>query len=207
MKNIKEVIRGNDSVSLEFTDKNSKGTINYTNGAFDISPKLQDSVTGVTDEEIQKTVRKTLTPYFYESYLPIGSPYTTPVITAGAYTKLLIPTTVKGSNEWGVADVGGGNFAVQYTGASNEKFKIFTSTSMTTSANNVVIDIVMYKNGVLEPGIAISRKVGTGADVGALAIQGEFEATTNDYIEIYVQTDVDSTITFDKTAISVIEVN
>ena len=78
---------------------------------------------------------------------------------------------------------------------------------MTTSTNNVVFEMFMYKNGVYEPGIDISRKVGTGADVGAIPIQGEFEAAPNDYIEIFIRTSLTTTVTFSKTAISIMEVN
>ena len=167
-----------------------------------------DEVYGIyTATEIQSAIRKTLTPYSYSSYLPDATPYTTASITAATPTKVLIPTTIKTSNEWAVAEVSTGNFAVQYTGATTESFKINMSTSMTTGTNNVVVEIFMYKNGILEPGIAIARKVSTGADVGAIAVTGEFSVAPNGYVEVYIKTDLTSTITFDKTSIIITEIN
>lgn len=158
-------------------------------------------------EQINEAIRKSLTPYSYTSYLPDATPYTTPSITLNVPTKILIPTTVKSSNAWAVADVGGANLAVQFTGTLQQTHKIFMSTSMTTSTNNVVVELLMYKNGVLEPGIAIARKVSSGADVGALAVLGEFTVNPNDYIEIYVVVSLTTTITFDKTSIVITEKN
>lgn len=160
-----------------------------------------------TAAEINEGIRKSIAPYSYTSYLPDGTPYTTPLITLNVPTKLLIPTTIKSSLGWQVADVGGGNFAVQYSGESTETFKIFMSSSMTTSSNNTVVEIFMYKNGIVEEGVSIARKVGTGADVGALAVLGEFSASKNDYIEVYVKVSLSTSITFDKTSIIITEKN
>lgn len=166
-----------------------------------------ETVIGYTVDELNSTIRKTLSPYSYVSYLPKATPYTTPSLAGATPTKILIPTTIKTSNGWGVADIGGGNLAVKYTGDTTETHKIFMSTSMTTGTNNVVVTLDMYRNGVFEPGISISRKVGTGADVGALAVLGEFTVNTNDYIEIYITVDLASTITFSRTSIVITEKN
>ncbi len=169
--------------------------------------ELYSSLSDYTASELNSAIRKSIAPYSYTSYLPTLSPYTTPSITASTPTKVLLPTTVKNSNEWAVADTGGGNMAVQYTGATTEMFKIFMSTSITSSNNNVVLDIMMYKNGVYEDGIKISRKISTGADVGSLAIVGEFEADEDDYVEIWINTDGTSTFTFSNTSIIITEKN
>jgi len=160
-----------------------------------------------TQAQVDDSVRRTLTPYSYVSYLPDATPYTTPLISLNIPTKILVPTTIKSSNAWTVADIGGGELAIQYTGSVASTFKIYMSTAMTTSTNNVVFEVFMYKNGIMEPGISIARKVGTGADVGAIAVVGEFDANPNDYIEIYVKVSLTSTITFDKTSIMITEKN
>lgn len=44
MKNVKEVIRGNDSTSLRFTSKNSEGELGFKAGKFSFDPELQVEV-------------------------------------------------------------------------------------------------------------------------------------------------------------------
>jgi hypothetical protein len=51
----------------------------------------------------------------------------------------------------------------------------------------------------------VERKIGTGADVGAISVTGVFDVTENDYIEIYVLVDVTTTVTFSKTSIVIKE--
>ncbi len=55
--------------------------------------------------------------------------------------------------------------------------------------------------------VSIKRKVGTGADVGAVALNGQFELSYNDYIEVYVTSDLGGTVTFDRIAINIKEIN
>jgi hypothetical protein len=159
----------------------------------------------VTAYELSQTVRKILYPNDYSSYLPVDSLYTTPTISVSLPTKILIPTVVKYTNNWALFDKGGSDFALQFMGSDSSRFHIDMTTSLTTSASNVIVDLYMYKNGLIEPGVAIERKVGTGTDTGALAITGSFDAAQNDYIEIFVEVDVASTITFKLTSIRIKE--
>jgi|14BtaG_2_1085337.scaffolds.fasta_scaffold02624_4 hypothetical protein len=162
---------------------------------------------GYSVSDIAKAIRKALNPYEYVSYLPDATPYTTQTITSNSPAKITVPTTIKSSNYWNLLDLGGSNFVVKYTGATTETFKVFMSTSMTTSVNNVVVDFLMYKNGVAEPGVTIARKVSTGSDVGSLCLIGEFEASPNDYIESYLSVSSTTTVTLDKTSLIITEKN
>jgi hypothetical protein len=155
--------------------------------------------------DMRKAIRKILYPNDYASYLPLDSIYTTPLLSAATPTKVLIPTAVKYSQNWALFDKGGGDFALRFVGEDSSRFHIDMSTSMQTSASNVIVKLFMYKNGVLEPGIAINRKVGTGTDTGALAITGSFDAAQNDYIEIFAEVDAASSITFIVTSIRIKE--
>jgi len=162
---------------------------------------------GYIATDINKAIRKSLNPYSYTSYLPNNTPFTTPSITLNTPTKILVPTTVKSSNAWGVEDVGGGNFAVQYTGSTTETFKIYMSTGVESSANNTVLSLIAYKNGVEEPGIRISNKISSGSDVSSLTVIGECVMSPNDYIEIWINTTLDSTFTFSDLSILITEKN
>lgn len=150
--------------------------------------------------------RKTLTPSVLFSYLPAASPYTTPTLVATTPTKLLLPTTVKSIQDFEL-DIPNTRYFLNDANAVNRTFEVNMSTSMTTSLNNVVVTLEMWKNGVFEEGISVKRKVGTGADVGALALNGQFTLSHNDYIEVYAISDLGGTITFDRIAINIKEMN
>lgn len=160
-----------------------------------------------TQAQVDEAIRKTLTPYSWVTYLPKLTPFTTPSIILNTPTKILIPTTIKSANGFALFDTGGGNFAVQFQGAATATFEISLSTSMTTVTNNVLLGMMMYKNGVMEDGVNISRKIGTGADVGAMAVVGEFTVNPLDIIEIYIEVTSTTTVTFSETSIRITEVN
>lgn len=161
----------------------------------------------IADTEISETIRKSINPSSYVSYLPEGTEYVSPSIPANIPTKIKIPTTIKSINDFAIVDRGGGNYAVKYIGTKQRTFKIFLSTGMKTGTNNVVIDMYMYRNDIMEPGIGITRKVGTGADVGALACVGEFAASPNDILEVYIKASLQTTITYLRTSIIFTEKN
>ena len=208
MNEIKTVVNGIDTFSFELENSiltNQQNIDSNLNRIGDLEARNAEIT--YTTAEINRSIRKSLNPYSYVSYLPIATPFTTPSIVANTPTKILIPTTIKSSNAWAVADIGGGVLAFLYTGLTTETFKVYMTTSMTTGTNNVVFEVFMYKNGILEPGITISRKVSSGADVGAIAVIGEFVADPSDYVEIYVKVDLASTVTFSKTSIMMTEKN
>jgi hypothetical protein len=86
-------------------------------------------------------------------------------------------------------------------------FMINMSTSMSSSVGNTICHVMMYKNGVFEPGIKIERKVSTAGDVGALSVSGYFTLDDGDNIEVWVEGDNATTFTFYHTAINLIEIN
>jgi hypothetical protein len=164
-----------------------------------------DAADTVLVNEMALAIRKILRPNDYTSYLPIDSSYTTPVLTVNTPTKVLIPTALKYSRNWSFFDKGGGDLALRFDGTDSSRFHISMTTSMTTSTSNVIVKLYMYKNGVVEPGIAIARKVSTGTDTGALSIVGAFDMDENDYVEIYAEVDVSCAITFTLTSIIIKE--
>lgn len=177
-----------------------------SNGFF-VDASVEGGTSVYVESEVNDAIRRSINPSIYFSYLPIGSDFTTASISANTPTKTLIPTTIKFINNFEIHDLGGGNFAVRYIGPITSRFNISMSTGMTTSSNNVLFKIRMYKNGEIEPGIGIVRKIGTGADIGAISVTGEFELNPNDYIEVFVDLTLASTVTFIETAILITESN
>jgi hypothetical protein len=159
-----------------------------------------------TNNQIDEAVRKSLTPSRLSTYLPVATPYTTPTLAANTPTKLLIPTTVKKKQDF-TLDVPNTRWFLDTTGVTDREFVITMTTSMIASANNNNVIVSMYKNGVFEEGVSIARKIGTGADQGAVSVTGSFMLSDNDYVEVYVETDQGGTITFSRTAINILEVN
>jgi hypothetical protein len=170
------------------------------------TPAFISDATGAAFNEV---IRKTLTPSALISYLPENTPYTTPTLTAATPTKILVPTTIKVARDFAIVDIGGGDLRFQYQGPETRGFRIGMTSGMTTSINNTIVKLRMYRNGSPEPGIYIPRKVGTGTDTGALGIEGytELNADPGDTISIWVESSLGGTVTFDGLSIVIIEVN
>jgi len=146
-------------------------------------------------------------PSQYVSYLPVDTPYTTPTLVPDTPTKILVATTVKYNKDFALEDTGGGNLAWRYKGVKTKEFSAHLTSGIRTSASNTLMKLYVYKNGSPETGLYIPRKVGIGADTGALSLQGAMELSTDDYIEIYAESDSSTTMTFDGTSIFIQEIN
>lgn len=139
------------------------------------------------------------------SYLPVATPYTTPVLAAETPTKILVPTTAKSSKEF-TLDIPNNRYFFNAPGRSNVLFEVQFTTSITTSSSNHLVALELYVNGVFEEGVSIERFVSGGGDKGALAIIGGVFLSDTDYIEIYVTDSTGGTVTFDRLAITIREV-
>ena len=127
----------------------------------------------------------TRNPSRLNSYLPIASPYTTPTLSAGVPTKLLIPTTPKSIKDF-TLDVGNSRWFLDDPTAANRLFIVHLTTSIITSITNHDVAIELYKNGAFEEGVSIERFIAAGTDKGSLALNGIVSLSDNDYIEVYV---------------------
>lgn len=139
------------------------------------------------------------------TYLPVATPYTTPVLAAGTPTKILVPTTPKSTHEF-TLDVPNSRYFFDSPGRSNVLFEVQFSTSITTSASNHLVALELYVNGVFEEGVSIERFISGGGDKGALGIIGGVFLSDTDSIEIYVTDTTGGTVTFDRLAITIREV-
>lgn len=148
---------------------------------------------------------KTLTPNKLVTYLQVGSDFTTGTLSAGTPTKLLIPTTQKTAIGFEIQDLGGGNLAYVYTGTRTSDFKIFLESSIKAGANNTIIRLSARLNGIEINGVTTTQKTGIGSDVADITVSGSTEITTGDYIEVYAESSLESTITFIETSIDIFE--
>jgi hypothetical protein len=165
-----------------------------------------DGVT-YTPTEINEGIRKSISPYISHTYIAPGAelPIT---LVGGVPKKYVLPVTPKELNGFGVFDPGGANQALQLqvVNALNILFRLDASTSLVTTTNNVVIKLMLYKNGAPVAGSIIGRKIGTGADSGAMSLDATFRASENDLLDVYVESDLDTDLTFSLTSIFIEEV-
>ena len=86
-----------------------------------------------------------------------------------------------------------------YSGAPDVHVHIAMSFSCTAAANNKIFEFAIAKNGSVDDPSVLSRKIGTGADVGAVALHTDLMLSTNDYLEMYVKNTTDDTnVTFEQ---------
>ena len=79
-----------------------------------------------------------------------------------------------------------GSNRIRYDGPSMRHMHIAANVSILVGNNNQTIDIGIAKNGTVLPGYA-SRKVGTGTDVGSVAVHADVAMSDTDYIELWVR--------------------
>jgi hypothetical protein len=79
------------------------------------------------------------------------------------------------------------NNRLTYTGSKTRKFEVTASISFTTSSNNQNISFYVAINGVVQAQTRQQRKTGSSGDIGALALSGIIELSTNDYVEVWVE--------------------
>jgi hypothetical protein len=84
---------------------------------------------------------------------------------------------------------------ITYTGATTKIFTISASMTITHSASNVIQTLSFAKNGTNIANSSIRRKIGTGGDIGASSLEWTVSLATNDYIEVFCDSDTAGTST------------
>lgn len=113
-------------------------------------------------------------------------------ITSGTPESL---TNISVESSYNFSYVGG---SLVYDGDLDIIVKVDGAVSMISGTNNVVTTVSFGKNGTPDPKTEIDRKIGTGADVGAVPIAGSFTLTKGDKLDFFVDVDISSTITVTK---------
>lgn len=73
---------------------------------------------------------------------------------------------------------------LRYIGTTSKEFMIEATISVTAVSNNQELHFRLAKNGTSDVTTEMRHKIGTGADVVALALHGLITLTTNDYITV-----------------------
>jgi hypothetical protein len=87
------------------------------------------------------------------------------------------------------------NNRLTYSMSKTRWFHVNAFISMTSGTNNVTFSFYMAKNGAIISPSKIRRKLGTGADVGSITLQANIELATDDYLEVWVDADVNNNLT------------
>lgn len=144
---------------------------------------LPDNAAGLISPEDVRDAVETLRPDHGQMYVSSASATsfsdsTSFVNAAGTYTLLAGVST-----NWDMNT----NGQLRYVGTADRIVHVVISVSMISSSANQVVEFAIGKNGTAEASTTQSRKISTGADVGALSIAGLISVTLNDYITIMVK--------------------
>ena len=91
-----------------------------------------------------------------------------------------------------------------YTDAATRVFKFTCALTCTHSASNVIMTFSIAKNGSNDATTSIQRKVGTGGDIGAFALEWLVSLAQNDYLELYCDANKAGTSTVSLGHISIV---
>jgi len=115
----------------------------------------------------------------------LTSPTATAITGANAWIKAAGTTTSTNIKEFTATDN-----RLTYAGAAPVHIHCVSSVSFTCESNNQVVHLRVVKNGdeTLTDSVAsnLQRKVGTGTDVGAVAVHSDTMMSSGDYIELWV---------------------
>lgn len=84
------------------------------------------------------------------------------------------------------------NDRLRYTGIVPSRVEVTAAINL-TDGNNKTFEVALAKNGVVLADTARTVKIETGGDIDGAVVIGDFQAVTNDYVEIFVRNLTDST--------------
>lgn len=130
--------------------------------------------------------------------LHIETPAATTIVTPGTYVKVAGVTAIQEEDEFSMP----ANNRLQYDGEGGKVIDMHSSFSVTSDTNNVVLSTRLVINGAPTDSWAedteIQRLIGTGADVGAVAIHGLKTMDPGDFVELWITGDKAAAITMTK---------
>lgn len=142
---------------------------------------LADNTSGDISPEDLRDVVETVRPRFGGLYLTSAS--ATVIGSSGTMVKAAGTTTSTVLNDFTMPT----DNRLQYNGVADVHAHIAASCSFTSSVSNTVAALGILKNGTLLPSSRIERKLGTGSDVGAVALHTDAMLTNGDYLELAVE--------------------
>ena len=157
----------------------------------DILALLADNVSGDISEEDLRDAVESLRPRFGKMAVQAAGSAAITISDTTSYFEATAPTwTLSGPATSSPAakdfDMNE-NGRLRYTGTVPIVANVTMSVAVTSASSNQVIYYRLGKNGSTSANSEMHRKIGTGADVGALAIGGIFELDTNDYLSLFLR--------------------
>ncbi|MFB9057556.1 hypothetical protein ACFFU9_12475 [Mariniflexile ostreae] len=117
----------------------------------------------------------------------VGSGATTAFSGTGMSSRTKLSGNTTSENLFRFRSSPGINNRIIYDGMQTRFFNVSASVSFQGDNNNAVFVFYILKNGSILEETKVYREVGENNDVGALAIIGTIELSTNDYIEVWVE--------------------
>jgi hypothetical protein len=144
---------------------------------------LADNISADISPQDVRDFLETMNPSFGSLYWSATA--ATTIAVQSTYYKALGTTTAINLNRF----TSPASNRLTYTGDPDIHLHIACSMSCTCASNSQILGFSIGINGTHIPASLIQRKVGTGADVGALALHWDAQLSTNDYIELFVTND------------------
>jgi hypothetical protein len=157
------------TADLKTTSFSGAGTL--VNGTFSKQWEVEGG--GITTEKDQVASGDV---YIASATATAISAVNTPVKVAGTTTATNLFRVTSPSNN-----------RLTYNGSRTRKFRASAVVSFTAATSNEEISFYFAKNGVVLPATRSKRKIGTGSDVGIIAISGIIELSAGDYVEVWVE--------------------
>lgn len=134
----------------------------------------------ITAGDIRDLIVSLLTPFGSIGFA--GNATETTISVSGTFY-VVAGTYVAGGSPRGFTESTGG--VLTYTAAPDRHSHIVSNLDMTAASSNQEVSFQWHKNG--SPiGYPVTRKVGTGTDVGALSVHADAMLSTNDYLDLRV---------------------
>lgn len=149
---------------------------------------LADNTTGAISPQDLRDAVATLSPGGADMYV------VTPVETSIAAVNTWSPDASVYTFGFGVHWSMPTNGRMTYNGASQRACYLHAALSFTAAANNKLVEVGFLHNGAIVASSAITRRVGTGADVGAMSIVAiDPVVVAGDYFQVAVRNLTDNT--------------
>ena len=149
---------------------------------------LADNASGqVSPQDLRDAVIATVIPGYGQMY--ISSSSETTVSVQGTWYEVNGTYSLSdSSSNWSM----GTNGRLGYGGAEAREVLVLASISVTSAGSNIETEWAVAKNDTVSTPSIVRRKISAGSDVGAAAIVGHLDVSTNDYISLFCR-NVDGT--------------
>jgi hypothetical protein len=147
---------------------------------------LADNTTGDISPQDLRDFAVSWRPSHGQIHVPAAAAAAVTVSNTSTYYEATAPAWTLSSGAH-LFDESAGNGRLTYTGAEPIRAFVACSLSMTVAGSNDVIHWRLGLNSTSDPASEVQRKVGTGSDVGAVAVHLLETMTNGDYVSLWVR--------------------